>query len=393
MLRLFQSLKQYKDGHQPLYYISIVILFWAIADGIASFSLPIFLKQTLNDLSLVGLVIGSSSFFGLIADFIMGSEQKGRTFKPYFVGSVIMAIAAYFLSLKAQSWLVFLLIMAFWGFYYETFNFALIDFLSRFTKKWEHAQSSGVVNMFFALGYLLAPLIAGYVILRGRTSMTLALVFMLLSAFSFLWWFGTKKVYPEPPKKKLSFLKEMRLWFKVGRKSTMVLIGLFLLNIWDSLIWSMGPIFLISSLGEKAAYVMACFGIPRVFLQGYAGRWADKRGKKQFLISGLVIAGLFLSLFSFTNSLIYKIIIALASAVGAALVWPAVDGLFVDMIDGYKEEEEEVAGVRGLAHNLGYILGPIIAGFLGSSLGLPTTFFLYGIFLVVGALLMKLFWK
>ena len=45
MLRLLRSIKQYKDGHQPLYHISLVILFWALADGIASFVLPVFMKQ------------------------------------------------------------------------------------------------------------------------------------------------------------------------------------------------------------------------------------------------------------------------------------------------------------------------------------------------------------
>lgn len=393
MIRLWRVLKQYRDGHQPLYHISLVLLFWAIADGIASFSLPIFMKQVLGDLFLVGVIFGSSSFFGLLIDFFLGSEQKGRTFKPYFLGSIFLALITYLLVIKANSWQIFLLIMALWGFYFEIINFGLIDFLNRFTKKWEHAQSSGVVQMFSSLGYLLAPLIAGYMIFKNRTAILGALFFMLLAGFSFIWWFGDKKTEPEPPAKKLAFLEEFRLWWRVGRKTLWVWTASLLLSLWDSLIWSMGPILLVSTMAEKAAYVMACFGVPSVFLQGYVGHWADKKGKKEFLIIGLLIMGIFLGLFSLTDNIILKIFMALISATGASFIRPTASGLFIDMIDGYRDEEEEIAGIKGLAHNLGFIIGPVTAGFLGKSLGLPTTFLIFGVLLTIGALLMKLFWR
>ncbi|PIS08827.1 hypothetical protein COT75_05105 [Candidatus Beckwithbacteria bacterium CG10_big_fil_rev_8_21_14_0_10_34_10] len=394
MLRLLESIKLYKDGHQPLYRFSLVIIFFTLADGIVSFALPIFMEKTLVNLSLVGLIFGSSSVFGLITAFFLGSEQRGKTYKPYFFQTMVIAAVTFLLALKVNSWLGFLMVMALWGIYYETINFGIIDFLNRFTQKWEHSQSSGVVQMFSSLGYLLGPIIAGYMILFNREAMKASLFFLSLAALAFIYWFGRKKEAPEPPKRKLTFKKELRIWFKVIKRGFWVLIGILLLTVfWESLIWSMGPIFLVSSLGEKAAYIMACFLIPKVFLQGYAGHWADKKGKKKILVLGLIIAGFFTSLFGLNDSLIFKALMALGSAVGASLAWPAGDGLFIDMIDGYKDEEEEVSGVRGIAHNLGYIVGPITAGILANFLGMPKTFLIFGVSLISGAVLMNFFWK
>ncbi len=395
MLRLFKAIKRYKQGHKPLYRFSLVILFWALADGVVSFALPIYMEQSLKDLALVGLVFGSSSVFGAMGSIFFGFEQKGRTFKPYFLVAMVMAAAAYLLALKAQSWSAFLVIMALWGFYYEGINFCWMDFLGRYTQKTEHSGAAGVMQMFNALGYLLGPLLAGWFIFRGRWAMALALLFLFLSWLLFMAFFGRKKIDPDVPQRKLRFLAELKTWMRVGKRSFWAVLANFLqTTLWESLIWSMGPILLIKTLGSKSFLVMALFLIPSVFLRGFSGRWADRKGKKDFVILGLVVAGLFLSLFGLSNSLLLKSLTAFLSACGICLFSPAADGLFIDLVDGYsKDNEEEVAGVRGLANNLGYVVGPIMAGFLSQALGLNTTFMIYGIFLILGAGMIKIFWR
>jgi DHA1 family multidrug resistance protein-like MFS transporter len=392
---LLQLLGQSQQKNKVLSRFGLIILFYALADGIASFALPVYMEQSLQDLALVGLIFGSSSIFGAVGSLFFGFEQKGRTFKPYFLSAMVMAAAAYLLALKVQSWSGFLVIMALWGFYYEGINFSWMDFLGRYTQKAEHSGGAGIVQMFNALGYLLGPLLAGWLILRGRWAMAPALLFLFLSWLLFLAFFGRKKIAPDVPQRKLRLLTELKTWIRVGRRSFWVVLANFLQTaLWESLIWSMGPILLTRTLGSKSALVMALFLIPSVFLRGFSGRWADRKGKKEFVILGLVMAGLFLSLFGLFNSLLLKSLTAFLSACGVCLFWPAADGLFIDLVDGYsKDNEEEVAGVRGLAHNLGYVVGPMIAGFLGQALGLNITFIVYGAFLILGAGMIKGFWK
>ena len=122
----------------------------------------------------------------LFFDFILGCDQNGRSFKPYFFFSIILACITYILGFKVNSALGFLLIMALWGIYFDSLNFGIVDFLSNFTKKQEHAESSGVIQMFYSFGYLIAPIVAGYMVLKNRSAMGASLFFMILSGLFFL---------------------------------------------------------------------------------------------------------------------------------------------------------------------------------------------------------------
>ncbi|HUV47203.1 MAG TPA: MFS transporter, partial [Candidatus Bathyarchaeia archaeon] len=338
-MRILQAIIEHRQEHKHLYNIGSFFVLLTLADGIASFALPVYMEQVLKNLSLVGILFSTSSIFGLLASFLFGCEQKGRTFKSYFLLAFVLSLANFFLAIRATSWLSLLLVMALWGIYYEAINFGLVEFLNRFSRKWEHAYSSGLVQMFSALGYLLGPIVASLLILRNKEAMKAAIFFMSLAGLVFFWWFGRKKINPKPPKRRYRLRNEFKVWIRVGRKSFWVLLCSLLLTLfWESLIWSMGPIFLVQVLKEKSAYVMVCFGLPKVLLQAYAGRWADKKGKKQFLILGLIIAGFFLSFFGFGNHWFLKALAAMGSAVGASLAWPAADGLLIDVVYGRKDE-------------------------------------------------------
>ncbi|HUV46732.1 MAG TPA: MFS transporter, partial [Candidatus Bathyarchaeia archaeon] len=101
----------------------------------------------------------------------------------------------------------------------------------------------------------------------------------------------------------------------------------------------------------------------------------------------------FLSFFGFGNHWFLKALAAMGSAVGASLAWPAADGLLIDVVYGRKDEKEEIAGLRGMSSDLAYIIGPIIAGFSASAWGFPITFLIAGVSLILGAALVKIYWK
>ncbi len=401
MIRFLEAIKKYENGHRPLYHFALVIFLWAVVDGIISFSIPIYLQEAIKNLALVGFVFSLSSCFGLFWDLYLGSQQKGRVYKSYLWQGFLLTALMCFLIFKFSGLWWFVVMMAVWGFYFENIWFGTFDFLDRFAKRWEHAESFGLVQMLRSAGYVLGPVIGGLAVFLGKGINMGIAFFLLLVGMGFFWtWFhkGEKRIlHDEPPKKRLTKGKEVKLWLKVGKKAFWALIGIFLINLWDSLVWFMGPIFLTlhqkGGGGSLAGLTMASFVLPTVIVPGLAGRWADKKGRKGPMFLGFLLAGVFLALFGMGQGALIMMIWALFSAGSISLTIPAVNGLFVDAMAKVKIEDEEIVGARGVASSLGFIIGPVVAGFLGVIMEARMVFAIFGMMMILGAGIIGFFWK
>ena len=389
MLRLIHSLKKYEQGHRPLFLLSFVIFIWAIANGIVSFALPVVMSESLGDTFIFGLVFAASSFFGALFDFYLGFGIVKPNYKKFFYLTLLLTMLLSIFSLKAASLLMFLFIMAIWGVYYEYFHFAVLDFVSRFSKRWEYAESFGLTNMAKSLGYLIGPLIAGGALAVGqKAAFADALVVSLVSLILFHYFFGKQKILlEEPSKKRINIKKEILIWLRIGKTAWPALFSNFLINIWDSTLWSFGAIFLADRLGIKTAGLSFVFLMaPLVFLEGFTGRLADKIGRRRPISYGLVIAGVSLAFFGRIQGFLSAAILLLISSVGIALSLPAANGWLIDLFVKVREDEEEILGIRGLSVNLGYIFGPLLMGFLVSAFGLGQAFMIFGAAIALGGM-------
>ena len=70
---------------------------------------------------------------------------------------------------------------------------------------------------------------------------------------------------------------------------------------------------------------------------------------------------------------------------------PSLDGAYVDSIDKSTGIEKEIQAIRDFFTNIGYVIGPVLSGFLADKFGYAQTFAVFGLICACIILLMFLF--
>jgi len=68
--------------------------------------------------------------------------------------------------------------------------------------------------------------------------------------------------------------------------------------------------------------------------------------------------------------------------------WPAINGAYADYINEAGRVENEINGLEDFFTNIGYVAGPMIAGFLVDLIGNTLTFSVLGVFGALSAVVL-----
>lgn len=369
--------------HESLYLLSLVILFWAVFDGITTYVTPLVLTEAGISKTIMGLIISSSSVFGAVFDFLMCKLFKNSHYRRVFL--VMFAFSFFYLLALATAktpWL-FLLAMVLWGVYYDLKNFGSFDFVARFVRSAEHSSGFGVLSVFQASGYLLAPLLAGVI------PFITAGVFLLIAFLILLFLFKREKVYIQEPMtvqyRYRGFLSEINLWRRLDRVLLPVLIMVMTLNIIDAFFWTIGPLLTGGSL------FLTAYQLPALLVGWFVGSVTAKFGKKNTAFVSLLAGSLVLGLLGYLDKPVLIITAVFFSSLLMSLSWPALKAAFADYLKEAGKYEKEIESLEDLYTNLGFVVGPALAGFLADQLGNAKAFSVLGLFGVVTAVyLMKI---
>lgn len=396
--KFYSQIKNLGLNNRLLYLVGMMLFFFALVDGTLGYIVPLAITQAGFSDTVMGIIFGSSSAVGAIFDFILSKYLNNTHYRRLYFAMLAMCSLYAFVLWQAKGVWLFLLAMALWGIYFDLQNFGNFDFVGRKADTDIHTSHFGVLISFKAVGYLLAPLIAGLLI--GATTIgTNPFIFswiMLGIAFFFYFFIavlGRKKDKTEIEPKVIehtNIYREFFLWEKIGKILLPVLLLTVFLNIFDAFFWTIGPLVSESfvNIHPFNGLFLVAYEFPPLFIGWIIGSITQKVGKKKtafwlFLVGCLIISYMPL----FTNFFLLLAAIFIASCF-VAMSWPSINGAYADYISESMRYEKEIEGVEDFSTNFGYVIGPMIAGFLADKAGSMHAFTLLGFAGVICSLLL-----
>ena len=379
-----------------IYTFGAMTLFFMLFEGMVSYILPITITGQGLSKTMLGIILAAAAVSGAFFDFAIYKIFKEAHYRRLFFAMFASSALYLFLVWIANSFLLFLAAMAIWGFFYDLKSFGTIDFVSRYSKKKEVAGNFGIIQTFQAIGYLLAPLIAGFLIVDylGWQPFAAAATFLLIAAFFLaLLFFEARKSREFLPQHERhfgkGFLHELSGWRKTGA----ALLPVFLLGsfatIIDSFYMALGPLVAESlPLEPFDGIFMFAYYLPPLLIGGLVGAIASRFGERNSALFGLLFGAAIISSFAFISSSFAIIAAVFLSACFTGLVIPLVQSSYAHAIRAAPKSKKEIQELGDFASNFGYIIGPIAAGILADSLGTLAAFSALGMMGVVFALLL-----
>jgi MFS family permease len=141
----------------------------------------------------------------------------------------------------------------------------------------------------------------------------------------------------------------------------------------------------LGATGFYVAMIFGSFSISRVFLLPYFGRLSDQKGRKPFILSGLIFYTLISIAFIFSETVEGLIVIRFIQGAGSAMIMPVVQAYVGEITP--KGSEGYAMGLFNLSMFLSLSLGPLMGGVITDIWNMDAAFMCMGLLSFVGVLL------
>ncbi|PIZ48070.1 hypothetical protein CO180_04610 [candidate division WWE3 bacterium CG_4_9_14_3_um_filter_41_6] len=386
---------RHRFNYSPIVGFLPVVFFWAMFDFTLAYLLPILMEHSGFSVLIIGLLISTSSMWGALFDVILSIFSRTNSYRRQFGYLFLVCSFVPIMLFASQSWIMFLIVMALWGIYYDLYTFGIYKFITHI--KIDNANNTtnfGLVSVIKAIAAVMTPILIEVFVFDGDNIAILFLMYFFLGlsvlSFYFHRQFSTKAVEHEIPvqqsKLKLSIRKELKVLLRVEKTIKPVLIAKLFLDLVDSFFWTLGPIISVSlSVGNPfGALFISAYMIPSLFVGFWVGKLVNPLGKKRTACGAILTSSLLFVLLPLITNTPFLILIVFLASILNSIAWPAIDGTLADYIEETPIVEGEIEGLQDFSGNLGYVIGPICAGLFATFSSNLGAFAIMGI---VGAVL------
>lgn len=367
-----------------------MLLFWALYDGLLAYILPIMIVDLGYSVSIMGLIVASSNVFGIIYDFLLTKFIPNTSYRRLFLYVSILCLIYPLMLWSSKTIPFFLISMAIWGLYGDLADFAIFDFVSRRASDDNHSHYFGILGIFKSLGYLLGPIVAGLIVTDHLTffpfSLAYSFILLFIIFYIILVNFSPLKDSPEYDHRAkyshFNFFKEFKLLGRIGKVLLPVIIFEVTLYIFDGVFWVIGPVFSQSFTDFKnfGGFFMTAYTLPTLIVGWYVKPITRKFGKKRTAYISFIIGCFLIIPLAFINNPYLIILFVFLSSLANSVAWPAIHGACADYISESRFYEKEIQSLNDFSLNLGYIIGPSLAGIIAYFFGMKNLFLILAVF-------------
>lgn len=339
----------------------------------------------------VGLIIGSASLLQLSLDIPAGFILDRFGYKRLLrITTLIFMVAVSFFLWDLNFWTyistVYIGSLG-WLFFGPGINAYVISHAPReeagnFISIRDVFGSIGIVlsSAFFVVSLLLSVKVVGLIILL---ILVIAYIVISISPDDIGSVHKEKKLKSQHYYIKRQYLtKTIKSISKLNPASTMLLLTGLSSSIFYSLIWFVVPLLLAShKVPGVMGWALGTFDFAVVLMGFFLGRIADRIDKKKLVFIGLLLFSIVGMILGFNFGFIFLFLGFLATIgdeLSSISLW-----IWLNTLDKEHDEDGLISGVVNLFQDLGWAIGPVIAGFIYPVIGAGWTIAVGGMIIFV----------
>ncbi len=390
-------------GKRQLFYLFCFALgFIGLTDSILGYYFPIAAEGVLGSNFAVGLMIGLSNLAALTCDFLFPELLRKKTWKFFLLGAVFLQIALpafTFLGVFTSFGTLFLVADLFWNVYYEMMAFSRHNFIINNEKPENFARDWGMISVTMGFMAIIGPIIGSQIaespLMQGVATVAVIQSVAILACIAVVAISPNNHVTNFTLKHrvqvKLSVLREMKLWEVLGARVLPILILGSINTMIAAAVYTVGGLLGEQILGEMNLdwMLIFVFSVPGIFSSLFLTRFVFKRYKKLLAQVTLILAAIpLVGLPIFQSQPWIVILIFFICSFFSSMSWVFNEAVFSDMSRRAKENGLYVNAIERVNESFGYLLGPIIIGFLADTTDYFWGFAFIGLFAILIALIL-----
>lgn len=421
--RSFSLLRKVKSIDSKNWLFIFSVLFFLLAFDMSYFVAPSLLISRGKTIAEVGLILSLSALSGiLLTPLCMLILKKASIFRLALL-TYLSAIFTIVLLIIADSFVVLISLGVFWAFSYNMFIYMRYEIVRVYINNVKIVSIVTILSVVGSMAAVFAPMVA---FLMAQLNPIFPLIGCLMF-FGFSMLFVTYLMFSNRRKmfaggsishdlhegnegsvlentsmavSEIDGCKESVVKTKKNERMVVVrllkivfpvALLLLIMTTMDAVFYTLGPVYWsVDETDPRNAMFMSIYNLPEIFMVLLLPLMVARIGKKRtaLLTSAVyfLLAGL---LFLLTGNYLLTMVVVFFSSVFGVFPFPALNGAFMDYInevgDRYSKEMESIVI---FIDNLGFFIGPLIAGFVANSIGNAQAISLIaGVFFVVTIIL------